>query len=82
MSKIFLKIYLNFEEKNAFIPLSSGFYYYIVTKQMNSNKYYTTTSFISCNTYSYSHVITVIVYHTCPRCKLNPILYIYIYIYI
>ena len=39
MSKIFLKIYLNFEKKSTFIQFSSGFYYYVVTKQMNSNKY-------------------------------------------
>ena len=61
------------KKKNAFIPLYSEFYYYVVTKQMNSNKYYTTTSFLSYNTYSYSHVITVIVDQTCPRCNLNPI---------
>ena len=35
-------------------------------KKMNSNKYYITTSFIPCNTHSYSYVITVIVYQTYP----------------
>ena len=66
MSKIFPKIYFNFEKKNAFIPLSPGFYYYVFPKQMNSNMYYITTSFIPCNTYSYSYVITVTIYQTYP----------------
>ena len=51
MSKIFPKIYLNFEKENAFIPLYSGFYNYVISKQMNSNKYYITISFIPYNTY-------------------------------
>ena len=66
MSKIFSKIYFNFEKKITFIPLSSGFYYYVFPKQMNSNKYYITTYFIPCNTYSYSYVITVTVYQIYP----------------
>ena len=33
-----------------------------VTKQVNSNKYYITTSCIPCNTYSYSYVITITAY--------------------
>ena len=61
--KYFLK-YILILKKNIFIPLSLRFYYYVVTKQMNSNKYYIITSFISCNTYSYSYVITVTVYQT------------------
>ena len=52
MSKTFPKIYLNFEKKkNAFIPLYSGFNNYVISKQMNCNKYYITTSFIPYNTY-------------------------------
>ena len=52
MSKTFPKIYLNFEKKkNAFIPLYSGFNNYVISKQMNSNKYYITISFIPYNTY-------------------------------
>ena len=49
----------------AFISLSLKFYYCVITKQMNNNKYYITVSFISCNTYSY--VITIIVYQMYPN---------------
>ena len=38
---------------NVLIPLSSGFYYCVATKQMNSNKHYITTFCIPCNIYSY-----------------------------
>ena len=34
---------------------------------MNNNKYYITVSFISCNTYTYSYVITIIVYQMYPN---------------
>ena len=51
----------------AFISLSLKFYYCVITKQMNNNKYYITVSFISCNTYTYSYVITIIVYQMYPN---------------
>ena len=60
MSKIFPKIYLKFDLKCFH---SIVFKVLFVTKQMNSNKYYSIISCIHCNTYSYSYVITVIVYH-------------------
>ena len=65
MSKIFSKIYILSLIYNTFIPLFLGFYYCVVTKQLNSNKYYITTSYIPYNTYFYSYVITVIVYQIC-----------------
>ena len=50
--KHFLKYILILKKKkNAFIPLYSGFNNYVISKQMNSNKYYITTSFIPYNTY-------------------------------
>ena len=52
MYKIFPKIYLKL--------------YSNVTKQMNSNKYYITTSLIPCNTHLYSYVIIITVYLACP----------------
>ena len=61
MSYIFPKIYLKFD----FNLLSSGFYYYVVTKQMKSNKYYFTTYCIPYNTYSYFYVIIITVCQTC-----------------
>ena len=53
MRKIFPKIYLKL--------------YSNVTKQVNNNKYYITTSLIPCNTYLYSYVITITVYLVCPN---------------
>ena len=52
-NKFFLRTFFkgNFEKENAFIPLYSGFYNYVISKQMNSNKYYITISFIPYNTY-------------------------------
>ena len=41
-----------------------GFYYCVFTKQMNSNKSYITAS---CNSYSYSYVITVITNQLCSK---------------
>ena len=49
MSKIFPKIYLKFDKK-CFLLLSSRLYYCVVTKQINSNKYYITMSCILYNT--------------------------------
>ena len=63
------------KKKNAFIPLSSWFYYCIVTKQMNSNKHYITTFCIFCNIYSYFYVITVTVYQMCPKLSHALVLY-------
>ena len=64
MSKIFPKIYLKFDLKYFLKYFHSIFFKVLfVTKQMNSNKYYSTISYNHCNTYSYSYVITVIVYH-------------------
>ena len=48
-----------------------GFYSCVVTKQMNGNSYYITTSFIPCNIDSYYSVITITVYQTCPKLSLN-----------
>ena len=62
MSKIFSKIYLKFDLK----CFHSIIFRDVVTKQMNSNKYYITTFCIPCNIYSHSHVITVTVYQMCP----------------
>ena len=42
---------------HTFILLSSVFYYCVVTKQINSNKYYIITFCIPSNIYSYSYVI-------------------------
>ena len=69
MSKIFPKIYVKFDLKyfHSIIPLSSEFYYCVITKQMNSNKHYITIFCIPYNIYSYSYIITVIVYQTCPN---------------
>ena len=53
MRKIFPKIYLKL--------------YSNVTKQVNNNKYYITTSLIPCNIYLYSYVITITVYLACPN---------------
>ena len=64
MSNIFPKIYLKFDLKYFH---SIVFKVLFVTKQMNSNKYYSTISYNHCNTYSYSYVITVTVYQTCPK---------------
>ena len=66
MSKIFPKIYLKFDLK-CFHPLSLRFYYCVVTKQMNCNKYYIIAFCIPYNIYSYSYVITVTVYQTHPK---------------
>ena len=51
----------------AFISLSLKFYYCVIIKQMNNNKYYITASFIPCNTYTYSYIITITVYQTYPN---------------
>ena len=69
MSTIFPKIYLKFDLKcfHSIVLLFSGLYYGVVTKQMNSNKHYITTFCIPCNIYSYSYVITVTIYQTCPK---------------
>ena len=47
MSKIFPKIYVKFDLKyfHSIIPLSSWFYYCVITKQMNSNKHYITIQY-------------------------------------
>ena len=58
MSKIFPKIYLKFDKK-CFLLLSSRLYYCVVTKQINSNKYYITMFCILYNTYSYIIIVTV-----------------------
>ena len=47
--------------------MSPGFYYCVVTKQINSNKHYITISCILCNIYSYSYVITITAYQMCPN---------------
>ena len=69
MSKIFPKIYVKFDLKyfHSIIPLSSGFYYCVITKQMNSNKYYIAASCIPYNTYFYSYVITITIYQLYPN---------------
>ena len=65
MSKIFPKIYLNFDIKcfhSIVFTLQGIIINCVITKQINSNKYYITTSCVLCNTYFYFYVITVIVY--------------------
>ena len=52
---------LQFRQFDLNIPLSSRFYSYIVTKQMNSNEYYIIVFCITCNTYPYSYLINIIV---------------------
>ena len=53
---------LQFRQFDLNIPLSSRFYSYIVTKQMNSNEYYIIAFCITCNTYPHSYLIIIIVY--------------------
>ena len=66
MSKIFPKIYLKFDLK-CFHSIVFTVLYCVVTKQVNNNNYYYITTFcISCNTYSYSYVITVTFCQMCP----------------
>ena len=65
MIKIFPKIYIRFDLK-YFHSIVFRVLFCVVTKQMNSNKYYITTSCIHCNTYSYSYVTTVTIYQTYP----------------
>ena len=65
MSKIFFKIYLKFNLKCFHSIVFFEFYYCVVTKQMNNNKYYITSFFIPYNTYFYSYVIIITVYQTC-----------------
>ena len=60
---------LQFRQFDLNIPLSLGFYSCVITKQMNSNKYYITTFSIPCNIYFYSYVITITVYQTCSKKK-------------
>ena len=61
MSKIFLKINVKFDLKCSQYIVYKDLYC-VVTKLMNSNEYYITTSCIPYNTYSYSYVIIIIVY--------------------
>ena len=65
MSKISPKIYLKFDLK-IFHSIVFKVLFCVVTKQMNSNKYYIITSCILCNIYFYSYVITVTIYQMCP----------------
>ena len=62
------KIYLKFDLK-CFHSIVFKFYYYVIIKQMNSNKNYITIFCIPCNTYFYSIVITIAVYQMCPNCS-------------
>ena len=59
MSKIFPQVYLKFDLKYFY---SIIFRVLLLSKQMNSNNLYITTSCIPYNIYSYSYIITVIVY--------------------
>ena len=71
MSKIFRKIYLKFDFKILSFHCLQGYIIVLslVIKQMNSNKYYITIFCIPYNSYSY--IITVTVYQTCPKCLFN-----------
>ena len=50
---------LQFKQFDLNIPLFSGFYFYVVIKQMNSKKYYIIVFYIFRNTYSYVITITI-----------------------
>ena len=58
---------LQFKQFDLNIPLFSGFYFCVITEQMNNNKYYIAVSCIPCNIYSHFYVITIIVYQMCSK---------------